>query len=108
MTLRGSSDTNKGIGPLHLVSAWASENRLTLMLSTTLRNNCTIILRGSVINSWMSHRQSGFTVERLPWARKSKQIFDTTSAACHWMSECLHDVSAIIGGSRVLDTGALT
>ena len=29
-TLRGSSDTNKGIGPLHLVSAWASEKGLTL------------------------------------------------------------------------------
>ena len=29
-TLRGSGDSNKGIGPLHLVSAWASERGLTL------------------------------------------------------------------------------
>jgi hypothetical protein len=29
-TLRGSSDSNRGIGPLHLVSAWASEKGLTL------------------------------------------------------------------------------
>jgi predicted transposase YbfD/YdcC len=29
-TLRGSGDTSKGIGPLHLVSAWASEKGLTL------------------------------------------------------------------------------
>lgn len=29
-TLRGSGDSNKGIGPLHLVSAWASEKGLTL------------------------------------------------------------------------------
>ncbi|MBL8816780.1 MAG: ISAs1 family transposase [Planctomyces sp.] len=29
-TLRGSGDSSKGIGPLHLVSAWASEKGLTL------------------------------------------------------------------------------
>lgn len=28
-TLRGSGDSNKGLGPLHLVSAWASEKGLT-------------------------------------------------------------------------------
>lgn len=40
-----------------------------------------MILRGSVINSLKSHRQSGCTVGRLPGATKIKQIFAATSAA---------------------------
>jgi endonuclease YncB( thermonuclease family) len=43
-----------------------------------------------------------------PRGAKSKQTFDTSSAAYRWISKYLRDVSAITGGSRVLATGALT
>ncbi len=39
-TLRGSGDSNKGMGPLHLVSAWASEKGLTLaQVATDQKSN---------------------------------------------------------------------
>ena len=43
-----------------------------------------------------------------PRGTKSKQTFDTSSAACRWISKYLRDVSAITGGSRTAVTGRLT